>query len=349
MKRLFSVFATGNVSECEVILDTTAAYIRNKYSRYFEFTRHSEFVGVVKILIACTVLRLPVSRNQQIGVFSIDEMEKAGLLFLEPLQTNSLGEAISWRISYPFISLYMMYTQTRGLSSQLEAPLKLLQEVSFRMGPLDNERMDLNFLVYKLEFLAMVTSNKDFFSLSQLVPLRPDQPNSLLQFPKSFAVHKTPNRIDASNFLEFYNKNCTTEISAWHNSGTSSFADAFIFLKTDSNKPFIIFIQSKQSIVCRAQLGSGNQTVHLFNNASLGWAVSPIPAGQSVTLEHLKVEQVTSPLQLPHLFIYITDHKASMLDKKFLKPDELLIDIVEQKAFFGDVIAFRRLSCITDR
>ena len=59
--------------------------------------------------------------------------------------------------------------------------------------------------------------------------------------------------------------------------------------------------------------------------------------------EHMKVET-----SIPHLFIYITDNRAVPSDINLLADNEVLMDIYKLNSFFGDVIAFRRLSCITD-
>jgi len=94
------------------------------------------------------------------------------------------------------------------------------------LAPPENERMDLNFLVYKLEFLKLLKSTKNF-QLSEWISLRKGQPDIELQFPSDFSSAQTPFTVTPDNFYNFlqYIQDKSISTIAWQNIGTAKFAE----------------------------------------------------------------------------------------------------------------------------
>jgi len=130
-------------------------------------------------------------------------------------------------------------------------------------------------------------------------------------------------------YLNQQNENC----QAWINKGTGKFADSFLILRiAGTGDLFVIFIQSKGAVVSRKQKMDGKTP----NN---------IPSRETVDKEHTKVRNGLG-MNINYVFVYITDHKALSSEKSVLQPNEILITIDEHEAFFGNMVAFRRLSSV---
>lgn len=99
--------------------------------------------------------------------------------------------------------------------------------------------------------------------LSQLIPLRENQEDEILEFEPVFSVQSINKKIEQKNWKEFI-ENRSSACIVYHNLQGAKFADSFLL----TNPP--ILIQDKQLVVRRKKLMDGYQPIMLTKGACEG-------------------------------------------------------------------------------
>ncbi|UZN99352.1 uncharacterized protein OCT59_000630 [Rhizophagus irregularis] len=299
---------------CQKLLEALKKKIGTKYSRYFEVFMAKDNLELVPILTAYTIFEWPVDRSTTFGSKKrkVEDLEKDELVFLEGNRKKKL--------KIPFLTLHEIFSSR---NTSVIPPIKVLDTLSNALSPDQNEHLTISVIMFRLWAIYQRLIEKGSIGLctcklSQLIPLRENQNDELLEFEPVFSVQSTNKKIEQKNWREFI-KHRSSECIAYHNLQGAEFADSFVL----TNPP--ILIQDKQLVVSRKKLMDGYQPIMLTKGL--------------VKEEHDKCRNVG-----PHIFLFVTDAKKRL--DEIYEEDELVITIENKNDLFGGLLTLRILHCI---
>lgn len=291
--------------ESQNLLDKLTTGVLEHYPKVFE--RYSSIIG----LLSCyTLFQWPVSRENTIGTKLVGDMEKEGLVFLQPESGVGLFICV-----IPFITLYWA---TKRADIVVQIPL--LQNMTSYVSSDESENNSLHIMMAKLWGLVQknnLTPDRDGHcevQLSEILPLRQGQTDIAIKFRPVFSIKSSEKRIEMGNYSDYKN---VSGCMAFLNAKGASFADAIIF----SNP--MIGIQEKQSITAKKRKISGKQPDSIHGNL-------------------FKDERAKFPET--GVFVLIADANQGS-DINFGDRD-IFIDSENFAKFAGPLIALRKLYCL---
>ncbi|CAB4391229.1 unnamed protein product [Rhizophagus irregularis] len=303
-----------NPEYCQKLLEALKKKIGTKYSRYFEVFMAKDNLELVPILTAYTIFEWPVDRSTTFGSKKrkVEDMEKDELVFLEGNRKKKL--------KIPFLTLHEIFSSR---NTSVIPPIKVLDTLSNALSPDQNEHLTISVIMFRLWAIYQRLIEEGSIGLctcklSQLIPLRENQNDELLEFEPVFSVQSTNKKIEQKNWREFI-KNRSSECIAYHNLQGAEFADSFVLTKPP------ILIQDKQLVVSRKKLMDGYQPIMLTKGL--------------VKEEHDKCRNVG-----PHIFLFVTDAKKRL--DEIYEEDEIVITIENKNDLFGGLLTLRILHCI---
>jgi len=119
------------------------------------------------------------------GGYELEKLEQVGFIFLEQHPSNP----DFLKISFPLILVSILAVENT-------VSLDILKGISFETSPSDIERMDLDFVLYKLKFLSQIYPER--FYLHWLFPTA--KINVMLLYPEQFTAKTPEHRFDSTNF-----------------------------------------------------------------------------------------------------------------------------------------------------
>ncbi|PKK57835.1 hypothetical protein RhiirC2_763763, partial [Rhizophagus irregularis] len=296
---------------CQRLLEALKKQIDTKYSRYFEVFLTEDNLELVPILTAYTIFEWPVDRSTTFGSKKrkVEYLEKEELVFLEGNRKKKL--------KIPFLTLHEIFSSR---NTSIIPPIKVLDTLSNALSPDQNEHLTISVIMFRLWAIYQRLIERGSIGsctcmLSQLIPLRENQQDKLLEFEPVFSVQSTNKKIEQKNWKEFI-KNRSSECIAYHNLQGAEFADSFLL----TNPP--ILIQDKQLVVSRKKLMDGYQPIMLTKGL--------------VKEEHDKCKNVGS-----HIFLFVTDAKKR--PDEIYEENEIVITIENKNDLFGGLLTLRIL------
>ncbi|KAJ3252840.1 hypothetical protein HK103_001134 [Boothiomyces macroporosus] len=202
----------------ETLLDklTTAvvAYYPNVFSRFSDF---------IELLSCYALFQWTVSRQTKVNHLSIGDLEKEGLVFLQP--TSKLS--FSYICIIPFITLYWAI---KYCNQSVQIPF--LKDIKSYFSPDESENNSLHIVMakfwglYRKDSLPVDATGNCRIKLSDLVTLRDGQVNVQIRFRPVFTITDAPEKIEMNNY-----KRCKSDPDsiAFLNAKGATFTDAVIF------------------------------------------------------------------------------------------------------------------------
>ena len=245
-------------------------------------------------------------------------------------------------IRMPFIWLQYFYRSTMDISTSL-ADIPLLSSNQYHMNSDNNERLSLLIMMLKIyygtlfpEVLLRYGSSSSSSSvpssstsieipLSFLVPLRKEQKDIMIKFPRvitNWNLVEASHQVTRNNFMAFVKDQKNLFIM---NKLRAPFADSIIL----SNPPLLI--QDKQSVVYRQQV------VQKADVKEEKYSV--------IKAEHDKC-QINN---LDHIFIFTTDLPLSQSAERNLTVNEVVIHKENAHLFYGELLLLLKTYCIETR
>lgn len=290
--------------ESQNLLDKLTTGVLEHYPKVFE--RYSSFIG----LLSCyTLFQWPVSRENTIGKKLVGDMEKDGLVFLQP--ESGVGQFIC---VVPFITLYWATQRT-----DIAVKIPLLQNMTSYVSSDESENNSLHIMMAKLWGLVEknnLTPDRVGLcevKLSEILPLRQGQKDIKIKFRPLFTILSSEMRIEMGNYSDFKN---VSGCMAFLNAKGASFADAIIF----SNP--MIGIQEKQCIIAKKRI------------------IDEKPA-TIINDEYFQKERTKFPAE--EVFVLIADATPGKVN---FGDRDIFIDSKSFAEFAGPLIALRKLYCL---
>lgn len=296
-------------TDIEILLDNLTTSVMAHYPQVIE-----RFANSIELLSCYTLFQWPVLRASIINNSSVGNLEKEGLVFLQPVH-NSPG---SFVCIVPFITLYW------AIKTRMVVHIPFLKDIKSYYSSEESENNSLHIVMAKLWGLVQKYELKpdedDLYTiwLSQLFPLRGSQADITIKFRPQFKIMNAPHRIDTSNYKTYEESTLDTECIAFLNAKGASFADAVIFSRPR------IGIQEKQSVVAKKRNLNG-QAPASFSDSSFQKERAKFPKDD--------------------IFVLITDEE---IGAKNLGPLDVLIGCDDFAQFAGPLIALRKLNCTNE-
>ncbi|KAJ3308464.1 hypothetical protein HDV04_001221, partial [Boothiomyces sp. JEL0838] len=202
----------------ETLLDklTTAvlAYYPNVFSR---------FSDSIELLSCYTLFQWTVYRETKVNQLSIGDLEKEGLVFLQP--TSKLS--YSYICIIPFITLFWAI---KYCNQSVQIPF--LKDIKSYFSPDESENNSLHIVMakfwglYRKDSLPVDATGNCKIKLSDLVNLRDGQVDAQIRFRPVFTITDAPEKIEMNNYKLY--KSDPGSI-AFLNAKGATFTDAVIF------------------------------------------------------------------------------------------------------------------------
>jgi Cdc6-like AAA superfamily ATPase len=270
----------------------------------------SRYAPCIELLSCYTLFQWKVQRETIIKGLCVGDLEKEGLVFLQPIQDAS----DDYLCIIPFITLYWAIT-----NSNQNVQIPFLKDIKSYFSPDESENNSLHIIMAKLwgltqkNGLTADTSGVCTIMLSELLILRDEQPDVKIKFRPEFTIIDAPHRIDLSNYVTFKSQ---AKSLAFLNVKGATFTDAVVFCEP------MIGIQEKQSVVAKKRIVDGIEPAK-FNNKSF------------------QAERAKFPVD--DIFVLISDVKQGDI---VLGKNDIFIDYENFTKFAGPLIALRKLYCI---
>jgi len=258
----------------------------------------------IKGLISIELLSRAVTRTQIVGVKSIEELERDGLLFLAPKDDM-------FTIHIPWFTFHILYPESKPMIS----PPKLLRSTSYLLESKANEISDLALILIKLDLLLCLGHKT--FHLGDLFPLHPKAENKEFTIPDHLAYEGMDKQVHTWTSQKFGTELTRLEKThcAAYGCGNDSFPDAWIVVRPPgSTQRHLLYIQSKM----RKNVGGAMMTPGLLKK------------------EHDKCLF----FKKHHTFILISDNRPRT-DEPYAA-NEIIIDSTLHDQFYGRCLALRR-------
>jgi len=266
----------------------------------------------IELLSCYTLFQWTVKRDTMINDISVAGLEKEGLVFLEPSQSEP-----DWYLCIiPFITLF--WALKRG---KYRIQIPLLRNLDSYFSPDESENNSLHIIMTKLSGLTQKygllpdSSGHCTVMLSHLLSLRDGQPDIEIKFHNSLEILNAGNQINMANYKNFKKDD---KCAAYLNAKGASFTDAVIFCEP------MIGIQEKQSVLAKQQNLRG-RSMPSFSNASFHEERKKFP--------------------IDGIFVLISDGKQGEIT---LSDKDIFIDYESFTKFAGPLIALRKLHCINE-
>lgn len=340
VQKLKSLLQDCTENAVEALMDRTTFYLFHSYKNYFATEPH--FKDVVASAVVYSLLGTPVTRESKLstqsGTVYIGDLERDGFVYLDPHKNDNHSIVVQYyKLVVPLYHLkYYLERELVGAESVNNMPL--IKNLSMRMSPRANEENDLNFVLWRIEATLILNQHNSqkprSFRLKEAIPFWTGEDVELL-YPSTWTFKRLPHIIDQTNFMQDLENDFAKDLencAAFLNAQTGHFADSWIVLRKAANPSdlFILLIQSKQSVQSRRQVIKDREP-------------ETIPSKISVITEYLK-----SNVAVDHIFLYITDRKATRLDYEHVPPRVVLIAQSKLENFFGKLLSVRRLFSTLD-
>lgn len=268
----------------------------------------SRYAQCIELLSCYTLFQWKVQRETIIKGLCVGNLEKEGLIFLEPIQDAS----DDYLCIIPFITLYWAIKY-----SNQNVQIPFLKDIKSYFSPDESENNSLHIIMAKLwgltqkNGLCADTNGVCTIMLSELLMLRDEQPDVEIKFRPEFTIMDAPYRIDLSNYVRLKSQ---AKSIAFLNAKGASFTDAVIFCEP------MIGIQEKQSVDAKKVDGLMPAK---FDNESFWAERAKFPPGG--------------------IFLLISDAKQGTI---VFGDKDIFIDYEHFTKLAGPLIALRKIYCI---
>ena len=302
-ERFLKYFQTSQ--NIEILLEKVTTEVLAHYPKVF-----LKFASFIDLLSCYTLFQWNVQRATMINRISVGDLEKEGLVFLQPIPSDT-----DWYLCViPFITLFWALKHSKD---SIQIPL--LRNVDSYFSPDESENSSLRIIMAKFSGLTKKNdlipdvSGRCTVMLSDLFPLRDGQPDMEIKFHNSLEIMNAGQQINIANYKNFKkNDKCV----AYLNSKGAPFTDAVIFCEP------MIGIQEKQSVLAKQQNLKGF-TIPSINDGSFQEERNKFPADG--------------------IFVLISDAKQGTI---VFGDKDIFIDYENFTKFAGPLIALRKLYCI---
>jgi GTPase SAR1 family protein len=293
--------------QIEILLGKVTMSVLTHYPNVF-----SNFGSSIELLSCYTIFEWVVDRMTMINDISVGELEKKGMVFLQPVK-DAPG---SYLCIIPFITLFWALKYS---NHPIQIPL--VGKLDSYSSPDESENNSLRIVMAKLSGLmkknGLIPDEAGCCKvmLSELFPLRYRQPDVEIKFHNSFLIMNAGQQINMTNYQKFKSD---SKCVAYLNAKGAPFTDAVIFCEP------MIGIQEKQSVLSKRQ-NLKSLTVPSLNSKSFKEERNKFPADA--------------------IFVLITDGDQGDVT---LGEKDIFIDYNNFNGFAGPLVALRKLYCINE-